>query len=74
MSEIQMNTEQAAKYLGFKKGTLNIWRYQGRGPKYIRMGGRIFYFKSDLDWYRNNRRVATKDTFFYDKYKNIPHL
>jgi len=43
---------EAAKILGIRPQTLRIWRMTGRGPKYIRYGGRtgrIVYRVSDLE-------------------------
>lgn len=47
----QMNTRDAAEYLGLSHHTLNQWRHQGRGPFFVRMGRAIRYRKSDLDSY-----------------------
>ena len=45
----RMSPRNAARYLGREEKTLAQWRSQGKGPKYIKMNGRIFYFKEDLD-------------------------
>lgn len=45
----RMNRENAAKYLGMSVKTLATWETQGTGPRSIRVGGRRFYFKDDLD-------------------------
>lgn len=48
----RMDNKAAAAYLGFKPGTLNNWRLTGYGPKFVKRGGRIWYFKDDLDaWF-----------------------
>lgn len=47
----QMNTLDAAAYLGLSHHTLNQWRYQGRGPLFVRLGRAVRYRKSDLDAY-----------------------
>jgi len=39
----------AATYLGTAEKTLAMWAVQGRGPKAVRVGGRVFYFKEHLD-------------------------
>lgn len=44
-----LNTEEAAKYLGYSIGTLENWRMQGQGPRYYKPLGKVFYFKDDLD-------------------------
>ncbi len=48
-SSTYMNTKQAAEYLGLKYGTLHGWRFQGTGPKYVKMGGAVRYRIEDLD-------------------------
>ena len=45
----RMNRKNAAKYLGCRKNTLAIWHSQGKGPKCVKIGGLVFYFKSDID-------------------------
>jgi predicted DNA-binding transcriptional regulator AlpA len=50
-----LRSEHAAAYLGVMPGTLNQWRYQRKGPRYLRPGGGKFvlYRKSDLDAWLN---------------------
>ena len=33
-----LETEQAAKLLGIKKNTLEIWRHRGKGPPFVKLG------------------------------------
>lgn len=45
-----MNTSAAAQYLGISPITMSIWRVEGRGPEFVRVGGRsIRYRRSTLD-------------------------
>jgi len=44
-----LDTKRAAEYLGLKYGALSGWRFQGKGPKYIKMGGAVRYKVEDLD-------------------------
>ena len=49
-----LNTKQAAIYLEskgtpFTFSTLEMWRSQGRGPKFKKVEGKVFYEKCDLD-------------------------
>jgi hypothetical protein len=39
----------AAKYLGYKPKTLAMWHLSGKGPRSVLVGGRRFYFLSELD-------------------------
>jgi hypothetical protein len=45
----RMARDDAARYLGHKPKTLAMWAFQGKGPRFVRVGGRVFYFKEDLD-------------------------
>jgi len=58
----RMPVGQAAEYLGIAAGTLNRFRHEGRGPRFLRLGNRVFYLKDDLDAYLNARLVETADT------------
>ena len=49
---------QAADFLGFDKDTLAKWRYTRRyALKYIKVGGRIRYRRSDLEDFLKARTV-----------------
>jgi hypothetical protein len=39
----------AARYLGHQPKTLAMRALQGKGPRSVKVGGRVFYFKEDLD-------------------------
>ena len=49
------NTKEAADYIGVHTSTLCRWRYDDTlkegisKPKSIKIGGRVFYKKTDLD-------------------------
>jgi Helix-turn-helix domain len=45
----RMSRDDAARYLGHKPKTLAMWALSGKGPRSIKVGGRVFYFRSDLD-------------------------
>lgn len=45
----RMARKDAAAYLGYKPGTLAMLATEGKGPKRVKLGGRVFYFKHDLD-------------------------
>jgi Helix-turn-helix domain len=40
---------EASAYLRIAKQTLARWRCYGLGPRFVRIGGRIFYDIADLD-------------------------
>ena len=45
----RMTRENAAIYLGLKPKTLAMWELEKKGPSSLKVGGRRFYFKDDLD-------------------------
>ena len=50
-----LNTEQAAKHLGFEPGTLNQWRWRGAGPRFVKLGKFVRYRTDDLDEWAASR-------------------
>jgi predicted DNA-binding transcriptional regulator AlpA len=34
---------------GIRRGTLAQWRYEGKGPAYVKVGRRSFYLRSSVD-------------------------
>ena len=49
--------KKAAPFLGVKSGTLRNWRYQKKGPAYIKCGKAVRYTESDLIKYIERQRV-----------------
>ena len=45
----RMDCNNAALYMGNKEKTLATWRTQGKGPRFVKVGGRVFYYRDDLD-------------------------
>jgi hypothetical protein len=45
----RMTRADAARYLGHAEKTLAMWALNGRGPRSVKVGGRVFYFQRDLD-------------------------
>ena len=41
MSQTLFNEHQAAEFLNIAASTLRKWRFQGRGPEYRKIGGRL---------------------------------
>lgn len=46
-----------ARRFEFAPNTLAKWRCQGRGPRFIKLGGRIRYRLSDVEAYLRERTV-----------------
>ncbi|WP_369913880.1 helix-turn-helix transcriptional regulator [Xanthomonas sp. NCPPB 3005] len=58
----RMKVPDAAKHLGVSVSTLDKMRHEGRGPRYLKIGGRIFYRVADLDAYIDASVVETIDS------------
>jgi hypothetical protein len=54
----RMSRDNAARYLGHTSKTLAMWQMQGKGPRSVLVGGRRFYFKSDLDAFVRDGQAA----------------
>ena len=51
MSETELNQKETSAYLKSSIRKLDRQRAEGRGPAFVRLDGRIFYRRSDLDRY-----------------------
>ena len=47
----RLDSNNAAKYVGRAPKTLSMWRINGVGPEWTKVGGRVFYTKTALDAY-----------------------
>ncbi len=57
-----LRPDDAALYLGFGSGWLAKLRMGSRGPRFIKLGRRIRYTRSDLDqWVEANRVRSTSE-------------
>ena len=62
-SKRNLTREEAAKYLGLGLRTLDNWRSQGRGPRYLKLGSRVIYPLQELDAFKAaNLRQSTAET------------
>jgi predicted DNA-binding transcriptional regulator AlpA len=51
--------KQAAAFLTVSEKTLEAWRSQNRGPRFIKLGRRVAYRMEDLVTYSERHTVAT---------------
>ena len=51
----RLTEEELATYWGVARYTLQKWRYNGQGPMYIKIGGKIRYTKEAIIEYEKNR-------------------
>jgi hypothetical protein len=49
MPDGRMSRQDAARYLGRAPKTLAQWATEGRDPRFVKVGGRVFYYQADLD-------------------------
>ena len=55
-----LTTEEAAALLRLKPHTLENMRWQGTGPFFLKLGGRVFYWRADLKaWCDQARRRSS---------------
>jgi len=54
----RMTRQNSAKYIGCAEKTLAMWACEGKGPKSVKVGGRVFYFKDDLDAFIRGESAA----------------
>lgn len=49
---------EVAAYLQVEEPTLRNWRYLGRGPKWVKVGGRVRYRWTDVEAYVQQSTAA----------------
>ncbi len=55
-----LRPREAAEFLGIPEGTLAQWRSQHRGPRYIKLEGRLVRYRaSDLESWLSRQAVET---------------
>ena len=59
----QLITEtETARLLGLKVATLRRWRWAGKGPRFLKLGGAVRYDPADLEAFiEQSRRRSTAD-------------
>ena len=61
-SPLYLNQTDAGRLLGLSARTLERFRIDGRGPKYLKLGRRVAYARDDLmAWAESRRRSSTSD-------------
>jgi excisionase family DNA binding protein len=57
-----LTNEETAATLGVKKTTLEVWRTQGRGPVFRKIGRLVRYSEADIHaWLEAQTRRSTSD-------------
>lgn len=61
--ETYLSTEKLAGRLSVSPATLVKWRWEGKGPRFVKLGRRVVYRLSDVESYINEQvRASTTDT------------
>ncbi len=55
----RFNKPTAATYLGVSERTLDLWRAQDRGPRSHKIGGRLYWLRTDCDEWLTAQLVET---------------
>lgn len=54
-----MKTPEAATYLNVQPATLEQWRWNGRGPRFVKIGRSVRYRIADLEAFLDSRVFAS---------------
>lgn len=55
-----LNNDETADMLNVSRRTLPVWRVQGKGPQFIKIGKLVRYERTELDaWIRANTHSNT---------------
>jgi excisionase family DNA binding protein len=61
MTDELIKSIEIAEYLGVPSSTLAQWRYQGKGPKFLKIGRHARYRWSDVEtWLSGQTRTNTR--------------
>lgn len=50
-----LNQKELARRWALSHRTLERWRYEGTGPAYLKLGGRVLYRLADIEDFEANR-------------------
>ncbi|WP_366139070.1 helix-turn-helix domain-containing protein [uncultured Rhodoferax sp.] len=58
-----LTNDGAAALASVSRRTLPVWRVQGKGPKFIKIGRLVRYSEADvIAWIEENKRTSTSAT------------
>lgn len=58
LSQDALTPRQLSEKTGFPVATFAAWRSRGKGPKYLKIEGRIFYLKRDVQAWLDEQMAA----------------
>jgi predicted site-specific integrase-resolvase len=59
MTEHFLNQARLADRWQISPRTLERWRWQGEGPAFVKIGGRVVYRLEEIEAYESSRRCAS---------------
>ena len=60
--EVYLSPKEVARTWKLAETTLRKWRWEGKGPIFFKLGGKVLYRESDiLAFVKNNMRCSTSD-------------
>jgi predicted DNA-binding transcriptional regulator AlpA len=54
MQVVHLNQKQLAARWSISEATLERWRSEGIGPKFLKLGGRVLYRQADIEAYEES--------------------
>jgi hypothetical protein len=54
----RMTRDNAALYIGHAPKTLAMWALRGKGPRFVKVAGKCFYYRADLDQFITSGSAA----------------
>jgi|YNPMSStandDraft_1061717.scaffolds.fasta_scaffold52421_3 excisionase family DNA binding protein len=61
--DVLLTVREAAARLRISKPTLDRWRFEGRGPRYVRLGTRVLYPRTAIEEFLEANSIATRPAF-----------
>lgn len=59
-AKTRLTVEEAAEFIGVQRTFLDRRRTDGTGPRYLKLGSRVFYSRADLEaWLEAQMRTST---------------
>jgi phosphopantetheinyl transferase (holo-ACP synthase) len=63
MEVVHLNQKQLAVRWSISEASLERWRCEGIGPRYLKIGGRVLYRQIDIDAYEEScLQISTSKT------------
>lgn len=57
-----LKEKDVADMVGLSVQTVRWWRYAGRGPRFYKIGSRVFYKRTDVEDWLEAQYLATRST------------